>query len=70
MNFSVWMGCGRKKRETTSRIFIHLFIMKLWSKYLQHIGNQRIRLYKASLQSIQMCKNDSSVSQTTPGSAD
>lgn len=70
VNFSVWMGCGRERRETTNRIFIHLFIMKLWSKYLQHIGNQRICLYKASLQSIQMCKNDSSVSQTTPGSAD
>lgn len=59
-----------KNTETASRIFIHLFIMKLWSNYLQHIGNQRISLYKASLQSIQMCKNDSSVSQTTPGSAD
>ena len=34
--------------------------MKLWSKYLQHIGKQRIRLYKASLKSIQRCKNDSS----------
>lgn len=65
MNFNVWMGYGVKNRDTTSRIFIHLFIMTLWSKYLQHIGNQRIRLYKASLQSIQMCKNDSSVSQTT-----
>lgn len=31
-----------KNRESTSRIFIHLFIVKLWSKYLQHIGNQRI----------------------------
>lgn len=59
-----------ENRETTSRIFIHLFIMKLWSTYLQRIGNQRISLYKASLQSIQMCKNDSSVSQTIPGSAD
>jgi hypothetical protein len=59
-----------EKEQTTSRLFIHLFIMKLWSNYLQHIGNQRIILYKASLQSIQMCKNDSSVSQTIPGSAD
>lgn len=59
-----------EKKETTNIIFIHLFIMKLWSKYLQHIGNQRVCLYKASLQSIQMCKNDSSVSQTTLGSAD
>lgn len=58
-----------KNGETMSGIFIHLFIVKLWSKYLQHIGNQRISLYKGSLQSIQMCKNDSSVSQTT-GSAD
>ena len=64
-DYSVWTGCGIKNGETTSRIFIHLLIMTLWSKYLQHIGNQRVSLYKASLQSIQMCKNDSSVSQTT-----
>lgn len=46
------MGQGRK-RKMTSRIFIHLFIMKLWSNYLQHTGNQS--LYKANLQSIQKC---------------
>lgn len=48
----------------TSRIFIHLFIMKLWSNYLQHTGNQRISLYKASLQSIQNVQKWQSVSQT------
>lgn len=46
------MGQGRK-RKMTGRIFIHLFIMKLWSNYLQHTGNQS--LYKANLQSIQKC---------------
>lgn len=37
--------------------------MKLWSNYLQHRGNQRISLYKASLQSIQKCAK-MTVSQT------
>lgn len=44
--------------------------MKLWSKYLQRIENQRIRFCRASLQSVQRCKNNSSVSQTTSDSAD
>lgn len=39
--------------------------MKLWSKYLQYLGNQRIHLYKVSLSSIQRCKNDRLASQTT-----
>lgn len=37
--------------------------MKLWSNYLQHRGNQKISLYKASLQSIQKCAK-MTVSQT------
>lgn len=37
--------------------------MKLGSNYLQHRGNQRISLYKASLQSIQKCAK-MTVSQT------
>lgn len=51
----------------TSRIFIHLFIMKLWSNYLQHTGNQS--LYKANLQSIQKCAKMTVSISDTPGSA-